>query len=292
MTLKILYVVLPVFCIIGLGYLFAHFKKLILEPVIEILLYLTIPALVISSLSKKQFAAHDLVVVGFAALVVVIGTGIVSYIYLTIIKRKDLRGFYLPAMFMNSGNMSFPLAILAFGPDGLAIAVLYYIAISFLVYSLGIYIAKGSGGFAEMFKLPLIYASSIGIALNLADVRLPEPFISTVDILGAAAIPINADSPWVQAPLHELASPAISIAGALIRIIGGVAIAYIVVTLLGIEGLNRKIIVLSSAMPSAVINFVVSHRYKLNSELVASIVAVSTLISIITTPIVLMWIME
>lgn len=290
--IKVLSVVLPVFSVIGIGYLFARFKKISLESVIEILLYLTIPALVISSLSKKQLVATDLALVSLAAFIVVIGTGAITWIYLNIIKRQDLRGFYLPTMFMNSGNMSFPLALLAFGPDGLAVAVLYYIAISFLVYTLGIYIAKGTGGFSEMFKLPLVYASAAGIMLNLGGVTLPSPVITTFEMLGAATIPIMQVSLGYRLYSARLIYPWMSFIGSLIRIIGGAAIAYLVVTLLGIDGMNRKIIILSSGMPAAVINFVVSHRYNVDSDLVASTVAASTLLSIITTPILLMWIMD
>ncbi len=292
LILKILAVVFPVFCIIGLGYVFARFKKLSLEPVIEILLYLTIPALVISSLSKKRLVPADLATISLAALIVVLGTGLIAFIYLKIIKRTDLRGFYLPTMFMNSGNMSFPLALLAFGTDGLAVSVIYYIAISLLVYTIGIYIAKGTGGFSEIFKLPLIYASAAGIALNLLDVRLPPPVVSTVDMLGAATIPIMQVSLGYRLHSAAFTEPAISIAGSVIRIAGGFAIAYLVTLGLGIEGLNQKIILLSSSLPSAVINFIISYRYKLHSDLVASIVVTSTIISIITTPIVLMLIMD
>ncbi|MBI2411771.1 MAG: AEC family transporter [Deltaproteobacteria bacterium] len=289
--LKVLSVVFPVFCIIGLGYLFARFKKISLEPIIEILLYLTIPALVISSLSRKKLIFDDLATVSFAALIVVLGTGAMAFIYLTVIKRRDLRGFYLPTMFMNSGNMSFPLALLAFGQEGLTVAILYYIAISLLVYSLGIYIAKGRGGFSEMFKLPLIYASIIGLALNFGNIEIPSPLLTTFDMLGAATIPIMQVSLGYRLHSAKLQYPWMSVAGSIIRIGGGVAIGWLVVTALGIAGLNGKIILLSSGMPSAVINFVVSHRYNVHSDLVASTVAMSTIISIFTTPLLLMWIM-
>lgn len=291
MPIKILSVVFPVFSIIALGYFFARFKKISLEPVIEILLYLTIPALVISSLSKKKLVTADLAIVSLAAIAVVIGTGVISYIYLRAIKRQDLKGFYLPAMFMNSGNMSFPLALLAFGPEGLTVAILYYIAISMLVYSLGIYIAKGQGGLSEIFKLPLIYASVIGITLNLLDIKLPAPVVTTFDMLGAATIPMMQVSLGYRLYSTELLFPSISISGSLIRIFGGFLIALGVTTAFGIEGLNKQVILLSSSMPSAVINFVVSHKYNLDSDLVASIVATSTLLSILTTPLLLIWIM-
>lgn len=289
--LKVLQVVFPVFCIIGLGYLFARFKKISLEPIIEVLLYLTIPALVISSLSRKPLVLHDLATVGLSAAAVVLGTGALAFAYLTAIRRRDLKGFYLPTMFMNSGNMSFPLALLAFGPDGLTVAILYYIVISLLVYSIGIYIAKGDGGFSEIFKLPLIYASLAGISINLAGVRIPEPVLTTFDMLGAATIPVMQVSLGYRLYSASLAYPWVSLAGTVIRIGGGAAIAWLVVTVFGIEGLNRDVIILSSGMPAAVINFVVSHRYNLQSELVASTVALSTFVSIFTTPLLLLWIM-
>ncbi|MBI5886096.1 MAG: AEC family transporter [Deltaproteobacteria bacterium] len=290
--LKISAVVFPVFTIIGIGYIFARIKRLSLEPIIEVLLYLTIPALVISSLVNKSLVINDLLLVSLAACAVVFGTGAMSWVYLRLIKRSELRGFYLPAMFMNSGNMSFPLALLAFGAAGLTVAVLYYLAISLLVYSLGIYIAKGRGGFAEIFKLPLIYAAAIGLVINLTAIRLPDPLITTFDMLGAATIPMMQISLGYRLHSASLKEPGISLAGSLIRLAGGFLVAWAVVSLFGIEGLNRKIILLSSTMPSAVINFVVSHKYKVDSDLVASIVAMSTVLSVISTSLLLLWIMD
>ncbi|MEK7841263.1 MAG: AEC family transporter, partial [Deltaproteobacteria bacterium] len=226
-------------------------------------------------------------IVFLAACSVVLGTGIISFLYLRIINRKELRGFYLPTMFMNSGNMAFPLALLAFGEDGLAVAIIYYVAISILVYSLGIYIAKGEGGFSEIFKLPLIYASIIGIALNLTNTVLPKPFLSTVEILGNATIPLMLVSLGYRLRSTHLTSLGISISGALIRIIGGALIAYLITIIFGIDGLNQKIIILSSSMPSAIITFIISYRYKLHPELVASIIFISTVLSLITTPVIL-----
>ncbi|HBR17610.1 MAG: hypothetical protein A3G39_00040 [Deltaproteobacteria bacterium RIFCSPLOWO2_12_FULL_43_16] len=285
--LKVISIVFPVFSIIGLGFAFARFKKISLEPVIEILLYLTIPSLVISSLTKKHLVMGELTIVSLAACGVVLGTGVISFLYLRIINRKELRGFYLPTMFMNSGNMAFPLALLAFGEEGLAIAIIYYVAISILVYSLGIYIAKGQGGFSEVFKLPLIYASIIGITLNLTDTALPKPVLSIVEILGNATIPLMLISLGYRLHSTHLTSFGISISGAVIRIAGGALIAYWLTVIFAIDGLNQKIIILSSSMPSAVINFIVSYRYRLHSELVASIISISTVLSIITTPIIL-----
>ncbi len=290
--LKTLSIVFPVFCIIGLGYLFASLKKIDIGSIIEVLLYLTIPALVISSLSKKGFDSQDVVLVAVSAAAVVLGNGLLSFIYLSITGKRELRGFYLPAMFMNSGNMGFPLALLAFGDEGLSVAVLYFVTVSLLVYSLGIYIAKGSGGFTEIFRLPLIYAALFGLVLGLGHIKLPDPVFTTLEMLGAATIPLMQLSLGYHLRSTRLTSPALSMAASIIRIGGGFIIAVFVVNMLGMEGVVRNVVILSSSMPSAVINFIMSYRYGLKGDLVASTVALSTVLSIFSTPLVLLWLLN
>ncbi len=290
--LKILSIVFPVFCIIAAGYIFAALKKIDIGSIIEVLLYLTIPALVVSSLARKTFVAEDVVLVTVSAAAVVLCNGLISLVYLSAVGRRDLRGFYLPTMFMNSGNMGFPLALLAFGDEGLSVAVLYFVAVSILVYSLGIYIAKGDGGFTEIFRLPLIYATILGLVISLGNIRLPGPVLTTFDMLGAATIPLMQLGLGYQLYSTRLASPGHSLAASLIRIGGGFIIALIVVNILGIEGTTRKVIILASSMPSAVINFVMSYRYGLQSDLVASTVALSTILSVFSTPLVLAWLLS
>jgi len=288
---EVLGVVFPVFSIIAVGYLFARFKRISLGPVVDILLYLTIPALVVSSLSRKPLVTDDLLVISAAALVVVAGTGVLSYLYLKATGRTSLRGFYLPTMFMNSGNLPFPLALLAFGADGLTAAVIYYIAVSLLVYSVGIFIAKGRGGFSEIFRLPLIYAAALGVGLNLGRVEIPGPLLTAFDMLGTATIPMMQVALGIRLHSVKLAYPGMSIAGTVIRLGGGFLIGLAFVRLLGVEGANAKVIILSSAMPAAVINFIVSHRYDVQGDLVASVIGLSTLVSLVTIPLVLIFLM-
>lgn len=291
LLLKVLSIVLPVFFIIGLGYVFASLKKINLEPVIEILLYITIPALIVSSLTQKKILLDDLATVSLTAGAVVIGTGVISLLYLGLSGRTERKGFYLVTMFMNSGNIPFPIALFAFGLEGLALAVLYYITVGALIYTLGVYIAKGKGGMAEIFKLPLIYASAVGIGLNLLDYKLPQVFQTTVDMLGWATIPIMQISLGYELFWTKLTEVKTTLAASLIRIAGGFAIALFITEVFAIGGLPRKIILLTSIMPSAIINLVISRKYNVEGEVVASTIALTTLVSIAAIPALLLWIM-
>jgi predicted permease len=218
--------------------------------------------------------------------------GAISFIYLLFINRRELRGFYLPTMFMNSGNMALPLTLLAFGEEGLAYAVIYYVTVGILVYTLGIYIAKGEGGWKEVLRLPLLYSVVAGLYLNINHVELPQPIFNAIDILGEATIPMMLLSLGFRLKSIKLSYLSISLTGSVIRIFGGILVAYLIVSATDISDLAQKVILLSSAMPAAVINFVVTEKYHLQSDLVASIVFLSTILSIFSTPIILVWIMN
>ena len=62
--------------------------------------------------------------------------------------------------------------------------------------------------------------------------------------------------------------------------------AAIVVQLIAAEGVNRQVLLLYGALPAAVINFVLTEKYGKDPELAASIVVLSTFISLVTIPIV------
>ncbi len=283
----ILSIVFPVFSTIAIGYGFAKIKSIDLNSIIEVLLFITIPALVVSSLLKKHLILHEVAVVFFSAASVVCGIGLISLIYLKVAKKTELRGFYLPTMFMNSGNMAFPLSLLAFGNDGLAVAIIYYVSISLLVYTLGIYIAKGRDGFKEIFRLPLIYATALGILLNISGTPLPKPITVTLEMIGNATIPLMIISLGYRLASIHINSFKTAAIGGFIRIFGGFVISSTIVYLLNIQGITGKIVILSSSMPSAVINFILSQRYNLDAQLVASVVLFSTVLSVFTTPFIL-----
>ena len=284
---KILSTVFPVFTTIAIGYTFARLKKIDLDSIIEVLLFITIPCLVISSLLRKELHLHEVGYVFISVAIVITGVGILTYIYLKLTDSLSIRGLFLPTMFMNSGNMALPLSLLAFGEKGLAIAIIYYVSVSLFVYTLGISIAKGRDGLREVFRLPLIYATMIGLSINLLHTTLPVPVVTTIDMIGNATIPLMLISLGYKLESIHINSLKMALTGATIRILGGFLIASLLVYMLQIPGVTGKIIILSSSMPSAVINFIFSQRYRLNPELVASVILASTVMSIFTVPIVL-----
>ena len=277
--------VIPVFLLIATGFVFAHWKKISLTSVTEIIVYLGTPSLVFSSLVSKPLFAADIVILLSGILSIFAGVGLLIRIYFKLFHFIS-RGFALPVLFMNAGNMGIPLALFAFGEAGLQRATLLFIMITFLQYSLGIYILHGRGNWREVFRLPLIYATVAGLTFNLARIKLPELLFQPLSMLGQATIPLMLVSLGYR--LHDVKSLkwGHSIGGALLRVFGGFAAANIAVRIVGAMDVNRQVLLLYGCLPAAVINFVLTEKYGRDPELAASIVVLSTFISVLTIPIV------
>jgi hypothetical protein len=159
--------------LIAAGFIFAHWKKISLASVTEIIVYMGTPSLVFTSLVGKPLYAADLAILASGIGAIYAGVGLLVRLYFMAF-RFHSRGFALPTLFMNAGNMGIPLALFAFGQAGLQRATLLLVMCTFLQFSLGIYILQGRGNWAEIFRLPLIYATLAGLGLNLLQVKLPE----------------------------------------------------------------------------------------------------------------------
>ena len=284
--LKPLSPVLQVFLLVAAGFAFAHWKKIHLTSVTELIVYLGTPSLVFSSLASKPLYAGDIAVLLSGILLIFAGVGLLIRLYFLVF-HFTARGFALPALFMNAGNMGIPLALFAFGQAGMQRATLLLVMITFLQYSLGIYILNGRGNWTEIFRLPLIYATLAGLAFNLLQIKLPEPLLQPISMLGQATLPFMLISLGYR--LHQVESLqwGHALGGALVRIVGGFAAANVAVYLIGAQGVNRQVLLLYGALPAAVINFVLAEKYRQDPMLAASIVVIGTFISLLTTPVVL-----
>ena len=69
--------------------------------------------------------------------------------------------------------------------------------------------------------------------------------------------------------------------------VGGFLIGFGMAQLLGFSGVARGVLILQCAMPVAVFNYLLAQRYDRSPEQVASVVVVSTLLTAVTLPLLL-----
>lgn len=191
-------------------------------------------------------------------------------------------------MLWNAGNMALPVCRLAFGPEGLEAAAIVFVVMATVQSSFGVWIAKGEGGLREALRLPLLHASLLGLLCSALGVAPPRAILEPIEMLGAMAIPLMLLNLGIQLRALVVADLHHAVAAVAIRIGGGFAFAWLLVTLLGLEGVVRNVLMVQAIMPAAVINVVIAQRYDASPALVASAIALGTVVSVFTIP-ALLW---
>lgn len=282
-------VVVPVFAVVFVGWLLARGGGFNVDGISRLLLYISVPALALDTLTRYRPAPSELGRIALAAAAVMTGVALLSLAASKLL-RLPVRGVILTTSFMNAGNFGMSFALLAWGEQGLAYAIMYYVGMAITHNSLGIWLARGGmSGWREMFRVPLLYAALAGLWLAWTDTRLPGFIAEPIHMLAQTAIPLMLLS--LGYALFGIKPGALRPAAVatLLRLGGGFALAVLYVELVGVTGMPRNVIVLSSSMPAAVLNIVLAQRYRADPEVVASTVLLTTLVSLVTIPAVLVF---
>ncbi|MEE9252149.1 MAG: AEC family transporter [Thermodesulfobacteriota bacterium] len=284
-------IVLPVFLIVGLGFLFGKIYRLSLTPINDLVIYVFTPCLMISSLSGDPIEV-GLVGKVFASVILISGGSLlVGYLIIRAL-HYPIRVYLPPVAFANTGNMGLPLVLFAFGDEGLRVGILYMVGMTIVHFTAGIAILSYRESRLEVLKLPLIYAAVLGIAISLLGWQIPTPLDRSIDLLGQATIPIMIFAlgyKLSEITLHE-AERSFLFGG--LRIGVGFLLGLLSVYVFGLRGVSSGVVMMDSAMPPAVFNFVLAEKYKQNSKVVASIIMAGTLLSLITTPIIIAFLLR
>ncbi|HLC96634.1 MAG TPA: AEC family transporter [Candidatus Nanoarchaeia archaeon] len=280
----ILNTVIPVFLIILAGFLVGRFRKVNVQPFVDFLVYLTGPSLIFTSMVKSDVELSDFwVIVGVASAVVLLLL-LLSYLFFRKLRKP---GLHLPIAWGNTGYMGYPIALFAFGTAGLSRAILFDVVNSFFLYSIGIFIVHHRNNVKEIFKVPLIYAVVLGFVFSMLRIPIPKAIFTPLETIGLITIPLALMVLGYRLREIKLTSLKVAVLASLLRVVGGFFIAFLIVSLLSISGLVRNIVLLEAAMPSAVMSMILTAKYKRDAGLTASVVLVSTVLSILSIPLIL-----
>jgi len=280
--------IVPVFAVIGVGWLLASRGGVDLRTLSDLALMVTSPALLFSVLAGTTLVSSRWLVLSGGTLWMVAGTAALAWVY---VRAAGLsRGALLPCVFFNGGNMGLACSRLAFGEAGLEAGAIIFVSIALLTSFFGIWIAKGENGIGEALRMPLLYGSAGGLGMALTGTELPRVVMEPIEMLGAMAIPLMLINLGVQLRTLEIRDVQHALGTVAIRMIGGFACTWGFVTVLGIDGLDRQVLLLYSVMPAAVINAVLAQRYDSSPALVASSIVLGTLASLVAIPAVLLYV--
>jgi malate permease and related proteins len=256
----------------------------------RIVMFVGTPCLIIGVMAKVEVEPKVMGQVAIASALVMLLMALLGYWVLR--WRKLDMPTYLPSLlFPNNGNMGLPLCLFAFGQTGLALALGSFMVMMVATFTLGLVLmssAKGGwlGRMASVAQQPVIYAMALAVVLLIADISLPRWLGNTLDLLGGIAIPLMTIALGVSLATLKVSRWRRSLVFSLARIGGGL----LVCQLMGLTGVSRNVVLLQSAMPVAVFNYLLALRYDHHPDEVAAMVLISTLMAFLGLPF-LLWFM-
>jgi predicted permease len=284
--LDILNIVLPTFIVIFIGFALGKVKKLDMSAVVEVLFWIGIPCLAFTAMMSKEIVLLEASKVWAGALLVMAGTGLVAWLVFRLARKKH-SGLYLPIIILNAVNIPFPVLSMAYGDEGLFGATLFYIPVTLLSFSVGIMILSRSNwkdGIKETLRVPILYGAVLGLAFNLLHIEVPALVFKPVDLIGTMVIPLTLLVLGHRMSSVKITDMPTTLLASGMRVGVGLGMGIIAVTVFGLTGVMRSVVILDSAMPSAANTSILAMKYNNEPELVSSVVFVTTVASLLIIP--------
>jgi predicted permease len=285
----VLSVVLPIVLTVAVGFVWSRLGRTLGSKDLTALVSdVATPCLIVSTFQTSRLSFD-----AFAAMAGATATAILLFasIGALILWLAGLRiRTFLPSIsFPNAGNLGLPVSLYAFGQEGLGYAIAFFSIGSVANYTLGQTIAAGKANWAGLARLPILYAVALGIALAFWDVRLPDWAATTIGLIGNLTVPIMLLMLGASLSQLEVSDFGRAFFVSLVRLALGAAVGIGVAAAFGLGGTLKAVLILQCANPVAVYNYLFAQRWDNEPEAVAGVVVISTLLSLLTIPLLLAW---
>lgn len=304
-----LLVVLPIFALILAGYLARRIGVLGDAATTELnrfVVFLALPALLFDVTAHAHWSA--IWKPGFIGAFGLSSLAVFAFPVLILRRGRPLADAAIDGLnagYPNTGFLGFPLALVAFGPEALAPTTVAAIITVCGVFASAIVLietglrrdtpGQGRGGAQgsvwgavgrSLLRNPLLIAPALGALVPLSGLALPVPVETFVKLLGGAASPCALVALGLF--LAQRRRPGASRTGPAAVLVGLKLAVHPALTyslgryLFDLPPLHLHTAVLMAALPTGTGPFMLAEFYRREADLTATVVLVSTVLSILT----------
>ena len=287
MIQQVLEITAPVFVLATIGYVWA--KRGIpydIAFVTRLATQIAMPCLIFSTLVRADISPAAVQEIALATLALY-GAFAIVYAFAFRLAGLQLKTFLPPSVFNNSGNLGLPIALYAFGQEGLALSIVLFALMVSFQFSLGLWFVAGIERKWEAARQPMVWAGLAGIAMSMLGWKPPAFADNSIALIGQMGIPLMVLTLGVSISRIKPGAVLRAMLIAALRFVSAGAIGVGVATGLGLSGAAFGVLVLQSIMPAPVTNYLIALQYDQEPEEVAGLVVVSTLMSALTIPLTL-----
>lgn len=300
--------IIPIFLLIALGKILhktEFFPDSFFKNLNKLVFWFALPALLISNISVAELELKTIskIVLIFSAASIIclfIAWGISKFLKLS----KPATGSFIQGSFRGNGAfIGLPVIIYSLAdidPNAKALATVILAPLVVLFNILGVLVLTHYGNtptnnkksattfLTTLIKNPLIIACALGISLNLLNIHLPTSLQRPLEALGKSALPLillSIGASLVMERLKGAASP--SFIASILKTAITPLIGFLLTAPLDLSTTERMIIIIYLGAPAAGMSYVMAEVMNNDAALAGRIIALSTLISGITLPIII-----
>lgn len=301
--LSILNQMLSLFCIGVIGYIMYKVKILDDTSTVrftKLILSITLPAQILTSFmnSRGVISNKTVLYVFGVTLLCYLMPGLLGAAFVFVTRApKQQKGLYLfMHLFANVGFMGFPVISTIFGDAGMIYAVIFNVVFNVLVYSLGILLignSKETTGFQPklLLNIPFI-AALISIILFFTPIQFPSAVMSALDYLGNVTTPVAMlilGCTIASMPVKELFDDWRVYLFAAMRLAVVPLTVMLMLKLIGVKDpLISGVMIILTGMPVATNTTMLAIEYSGDLQLASKGIFFTTILSVITIPLIAM----
>ena len=264
-----------------------------LKDITNLVLYIITPCVIINSYNREFDLSmlKGLLITIIATLLSFAANILIAHLVIKDSDKKREAVLRFGAVFSNCGYMSLPLQQALLGDEGVFYCATYVAIFQIMLWTYGIIVISGdikNLNPKKMILNPGVLSTLIGIIIFILPITLPKIIIEPVKYLAA----LNTPLPMIIIGFY-LATSSFNIKGFniylsfFLRLIASPILMLIIVYAFGIRGSLLVSSVISASAPVAAVSTMFSEKFNSDTPLSATMVSISTVLSILTMPLII-----
>ena len=181
----------------------------------------------------------------------------------------------------------------AFGQAALAPAVVLFVVMNILQFTAGVWFLDRDIRWLMVVAQPIVIAALLGIAYQLAGLRIDDSWLMPVAMLGQVAVPLMLFTLGTSLAGACFSAWRLGLwYGGIVVPAAGIIAAFLLLLILPLSDLQQRMLILYGALPPAVLTFIFAQRYNQEPGQVAAIVLIGNMLSVLVIPVVLFFVLS
>lgn len=276
----------PVLLLVAIGGIVGRRLGVPAAPLAKLAYWVIGPAFVFDALANADLAGAVLGRMALASSAAFAAAAVVGFVVSARLPSDRRAAIMTTSAYGNVGNFGLAIVVFTFDDSARPYAAIAMVVVNGLGLMLAVASAHGDlAGVARALRSPMTLVLVPALLVNAGDVDLPTIADRSVGLLAGAIIPVMLITLGIQ--LQDIGMPRLDldvVRSVVAKLFVQPVVAMAVVAVVGLSDVAGGAVVLQAAMPTAVFTAVIAIELDNRPDETATIVMVSTLMSVLTLP--------